>query len=137
MTQALIRKTFTEAIVAYAAAQSPALPVARENMAFTKPTTGNFLEVFLLPADTRSPNVAADTRRFLGSFQVNIWTRENAGTEASETIAEAISQLFPMVPNVYSPVIIEAPVSIKRPISDVSGWRITPLLISYRMEADN
>jgi hypothetical protein len=137
VTQALIRKTFTEAIVAYASAQSPALPVARENTDFKKPATGSFLEVFLLPADTRNPNVAGDRRRFIGDFQVNIWTRENTGAGPGETIAEAISQLFPVFPKTHSPVSVEAPASIKRPLMDISGWRITPVIISYRLESPN
>lgn len=138
MSQSIIRATLMQALSIYATAHSPILTIARENAPFTKPTDGStFLEAFIIPANTITPNVAADRRRFYGDFQINVWTKEGIGAGVGETIAEEISQLFPVYPKSYLPVSIEAPASIKRSISDVSGWRILPLLIPYRLEATN
>ena len=138
MSMTIIRSTLMTALAAYAAAHSPVLTIARENQAFTKPTNGaSFLEPFFISANTTTPVLDGSRRRFWGDFQINIWTKEGMGAGAGEVIAEEIYQLFPVVPKSYLPVSIEGPVQIKRSITDVAGWRVTPILIPYRMEADN
>lgn len=138
MTQAVIRKTFLEAIAAYAASHTPALLVARENVAFVKPTNGaTFLEVWIKPANTVTPNVSGDRRRFRGNCYINIWTKEGSGAGAAETIAEELYQLFPVYPKNYLPVSIESPVNTTQAIPDGTGWLVTPAIIEYRLEAPN
>ena len=125
-------------LAAYANSHDPVLLIARENQSFNKPSnSATFLEAFLIPANTTNPNVAADRRRFLGDFQVNVWVRENTGSDIAETIAEEISQLFQVYPKTMLPVSIESPPNIRKSVSDSSGYRVTPILISYRMEAEN
>jgi hypothetical protein len=138
MSQSIIRATFMQALSAYAAAHNPVLTIARENTSYTKPLDGStFLEAFVIPANTTTPNVAADRRRFLGDFQINVWVKDGSGAGVGEAIAEEISQLFPVYPKTYMPVSIESPASVKKAIKDVSGWLVTPILISYRLEASN
>lgn len=138
MSMTIIRSTFMTALAAYAAAHSPVLTIARENTPFTKPATGaTFLEAFFIPANTTLATLAGDRRRFWGDFQINIWTKEGFGAGAGEVIAEEIAQLFPAVPKNFLPVSVEGPANIKRSITDQAGWRVTPVLIPYRMEADN
>lgn len=138
MSQSIIRSAFMQALSAYAAAHSPVLTIARENASYTKPVGGStFLEAFIIPANTTTPNVAADRRRFLGDFQINVWVKDGAGAGIGEAIAEEISQLFPVYPKTYTPVSVESPANIKKAIKDVSGWWVTPILISYRLEASN
>ena len=134
----IIRATFMQALSTYAAAHNPVLTIAREGMSFTKPANNStFLEAFLVPANTVLPTLAGSRRRFWGDFQVNIWTKEGIGAGAGEAIAEEISKLFPTVPKNYLPVSVEGPANIRRSLTDTSGWRVTPLLIPYRMESEN
>lgn len=138
MSQAIIRSKFLTTISAYAAAKVPAITVSRENTAFTKPADGKtFLEVFIIPADTTLPNVDGARRRFMGNVQISIWTKENCGAGVAEAIAEELSQIFTVWPKNQLPVSIEAPPTMKRAIPDGTGWFLTPLLIQYRMEAEN
>lgn len=138
MTMSIIRSTFMTALSAYAAAHNPVLTISRENTAFVKPANNaTFLEAFLIPANTTLPTLAADTRRFWGDFQVNIWTKDGIGAGTGEVIAEEIAQLFPVVPKNYLPVSVEGPANIRRSLTDTSGWRVTPVLIPYRMESEN
>jgi hypothetical protein len=138
VSQSIIRAKLMTTLAAYAAAHSPVLTIARENTAFNKPTDGStFLEAMIFPANTIIPVVSGERRRFLGDFQVNIWTRQGVGAGTAETIAEEISQLFKVFPKELMPVSIEAPARIKKAVEDVSQWWVTPVLISYRMESEN
>ena len=138
MSMTIIRASLMTALATYAAAHNPPLTIARENTAFTKPTGGaTFLEPFFIPANTTTPVLDGSRRRFWGDFQINIWTKDGIGAGEGEKIAEEIYQLFPVVPKSYLPVSIEGPANIKRSITDVAGWRITPILIPYRMESEN
>jgi hypothetical protein len=138
VSQSIIRAKLMQTLAAYAAAHNPILTIARENTAFTKPTNGAaFLEAFLIPAKTITPNVAGDRRRFYGDLQVNVWTNQGVGAGVAETIAEEISQLFKVFPKDLLPVSIEAPASVKRPLQDVSNWWVLPILIPYRLESEN
>jgi hypothetical protein len=126
-----------QALAAYAEAHNPVLLIAREGQPFNKPAdNATFLEPFLIPADTRVATLDGSRRRFWGDFQINIWTEDSIGAGAAEVIAEEIAQLFPVFPKTFDPVSIEAPASVKRAIVE-NGWRITPVMISYRMESTN
>ena len=135
MSQTLIRSKLIKTVADYAAARVPAITVARENTAFTKPpNNGTFLEVILSPANTQNPNVASDTRRFYGDFLINVYVKENAGAGVAEAIAEELSQIFTVYPCQQLPVYITSHLDIKRSVSDPSGYRITPLMVSYRAD---
>lgn len=135
MSQVIIRSILVKAVSAYAAAKVPAIPLARENTSFLKPSNnGTFLEVILSPANTQNPNVASDTRRFYGDFLINVYVKENAGAGVAEAIAEELSQIFTVYPCQQLPVYITSHLDIKRSVSDPSGYRITPLVVSYRSD---
>lgn len=138
MSQSIIRAKLLTTLAAYCAAHNPVLPLSRENVPFTKPTNGaTWLEAEIIPANTINPDVSAHRRRFLGDFQISIWTKEGSGAGVAETIAEELQQVFKVFPKELMPVSIEAPVKIKLPLVDNSGWYILPVLISYRMESEN
>ena len=138
MSQVIIRASLMTALSSYAASCTPPLSIARENTAYNKPADGTtFLEAFLLPANTTVPTVAADRRRFMGTFQVNIWTREGTGAGPSEAIAEALCQVFTVFPKNQMPVSIEAPGSVKNTFTDISGYFVTPVMFQYRFESPN
>jgi hypothetical protein len=133
MTTQVVRDFFENTLKAWAAAQSPAIPISYENVAFTKPTSGSFLECFLLPAATLNPSVRGNRKREVGIFQVNIWTKQGVGSKAGMTIAQAIVDLFPIVPK--GTVSIEQHPSIEKSLQDTSGWFITPITCMYRYES--
>ena len=61
MSDAIIRAAIESRLTAWAKAQSPAIPIAYENMGY-KPTTGQrFLRGTLMPAGTLNPSLAAST----------------------------------------------------------------------------
>lgn len=135
MSQTLIRSKLIKTVSDYAAAKVPALTVARENTAFTKPANqATFLEVTLSPANTQNPNVASDTRRFYGDLMINVWVKEGSGAGVAEAIAEELSQIFTVFPCQQLPVYITSHLDIKRAVSDPSGYRVTALCVSYRAD---
>lgn len=135
MTQPVIRAKFMVALSAFAAAHSPVLTIAKEGMAFTKPTDGSsFLEAILLPANTVNRTTEATRKTYWGDFQVNVWTADDVGAGPGEAIAEEIAALFPVVPKSYLPVSVEQTPSIKKAVPSDDGWRIVPVCISYRAE---
>ena len=138
MSQAAIRAKFMLTLVAYANNHNPVLAIARENISFVKPNgSATFLEAFLIPAETRTAVLDGSRRRFWGDFQINVWAKEGSGAEIAETIAEEISQLFKVYPKDLLPLSIEGPPSIKKSLTDGTGYRVTPVLIPYRYESEN
>jgi hypothetical protein len=127
-----IRSFFEGALKTWADAQSPALSISFENTSFSKPSTGNFLECFLIPNETINPAVNGTRKREIGIFQVNVWTRQNSGSKDAMTIAQGIVDLFPLVPK--GAVSVEKTPSIEKSLLDNSGWYITPVTIEYRLE---
>ena len=119
----------------YAVAHSPVLTIAREGLPFTKPADyGTFLEAILIPATTNTVTVSGVRQRFLGTFQINVWVKDNAGPGEAETIAGELAALFTVVPKTLLPVSVETPLTAHRAILDGSGYRILPCDFSYRME---
>lgn len=136
MSLTVIRSTFTLALVAWANAQVPPIPIEREGQGFTKPTDGSpFLEMFIVPANTTNPSTEATRKRYRGDVMINVWCSDSKGAGQGEAIAEAIAGLFPVVPKNHPPVSVEQTPSVKRAITDIAGWRVIPISIPYRMEA--
>lgn len=129
----IVRAYFESALNTWAASQSPAIPISFENVPFTKPSSGNFLECFVLPATTVARTISGDKSREVGIFQVNIWIPSGEGSGAAQVLADSIAALFPLVPK-SGAVSIEKPPSIERAIEDASGWYVVPLVIHYRHE---
>lgn len=137
MSQAIIRAKFMTTLAAYAAAHNPVFTIAREGAPFTKPlNNATFLEAFLIPADTTLATLSASRRRFMGVFQINIWTKDSQGAGVGEAIAEELAQLFPVYPHTFDPVFVVSPPNISRALTE-DGWRIIPVVVSYRMESIN
>lgn len=66
-------------------------------------------------------------------MQINVWCPSGKGTKQSDDIAQAIMTAFPVVPKTGT-VSIESTPSAKQAIIDPSGYRITPVICSYRQE---
>lgn len=134
MGNSTIRAELETRLRTWADAQSPAIKIAFENMPFTKPTSGVFLETFLIPNITLNPTIDASRQRLMGIFQVNCWaSSDNKGMKAAESLAQSVIDLFPVVPKTGS-VSIERTPYASPSLLDNSGWRIVPVTIQYRLD---
>ena len=136
MSQVIIRSKITTALVAWAGSKSPAIQVARENQAFTKPAnSGTFVELVIVPANTFTSTLDGTGRRFLGEVIINIWVKDGIGAGLTETLAEELAQLFPRVPLNYLPLVIESWPTLKRSVIVDEGYRVSTVCFNYRFEA--
>ena len=137
-----VRSELTVRLSAFAAAYSnntvqpyvTKLAVSYENIPFVKPINNEpFLEMFIVPAHTKDVTVDGTRQRENGFMQVNIWSKAGVGTAQGEAIAYALRAAFPVLPK-QGTVSVEATPSIKPAILDGAGYRIIPVIISYRQE---
>jgi hypothetical protein len=131
MTQRTIRLEVEAKVKAWAAAQSPAIPIVYENVAFTKPDS-TFIELYIIPATTVNQTVSAARKTLTGLIQFNIYTKEGVGTKKSEDLAQALIDLFPVVPKTGT-VSIEQTGSIMNTLYEAQ-WLVTPVRFRYRQE---
>lgn len=94
MSRALIRQAFEVVLGTWAAARTPALPVAWENVAFDPEPVGMYLRGFLLPADTTARDLQRKNRRFIGIYQITIVAPLNAGPGDAEAVVAELEALF-------------------------------------------
>lgn len=132
MSNSIVRQALESRLAAYA--QANGIPVAYENDDFTKPTSGIWLECFLIPNLTLNRETTASHTRLLGLFQVNVWGRKGEGSADTEAAADAVAALFPVVPKT-GVISIEKPPHVGRALLDDSGWTARPVLMSYRYDA--
>ena len=129
-----VRSELTERVKTLATMLS--IQVAYEGNSFTKPAnSAAFLEMFIIPANTMDVTVDGRRQRETGYMQINVWSKQGVGTMQGETIANTIKSAFPLVPKTGT-VSIEATPTIKQGILDNSGYRIIPVVIPYRHEAE-
>lgn len=94
MSKRQIRTAFESRLNAWANSQSPAIPIAWENISFTpaKP----YLRAFLVPASTDSIDLEGKHRMYTGIFQVNIVGEPGKGPPQVDKIAEDLDKEFPL-----------------------------------------
>jgi hypothetical protein len=127
-----VRSEIESRINTWAKAQVPPIPVSFENVSFTKPTSGPYLEVFLLGETRLNRNVAADGIRSYGIFQINCYAPTNKGMGEVEALCNNMVALFPVLPKTGT-VSIEAPLSWSG--SDIiDGYVCVPVRGNYRVE---
>lgn len=134
MSISIVRAALESRLATWAAAQSPPLPIAFQNVAFTKPDSTPYLECFLIPNSPMNNAVSGTRVSLYGLFQVNVWTPGGTGMGAPEQLAGAIVKLFPIIPK-FGDVSVEQTPSVNAQKPDASGWGITPVLIKYRYES--
>ena len=135
MSNQIIAAALEARLKAWAAAQVPPVPVAYENVAFTKPVDGSpWLEAFLIPNLTMNNEVSGGRKTHLGFFQVNCWVHKGSGMGRGRSLSQSIINLFPMLPKVGA-ISIEATPSASQPLDGDSNWVIVPVLIKYRYES--
>lgn len=133
MSNSIVRAELETRLKAWASAQTPAIPVAFENVPFTKPTASPYLEAYLLPNVTLSKTVDAKRKTYMGLFQINCWAPSGQGMGQVEKLAQSIINLYPMLPKTGN-VSVESNPSADTPIP-ADGWVIVPVIIKYRMES--
>lgn len=112
MSDALIRSAFESRLAAWAAAQTPAIPIAYQNKPFDPPV-GVYLRSFILPAGTISLTLDRKHRQYKGVFQVSIVAPLATGPGAAEAVATALDALFP----------IDAPLAV----GSILVWLLSPM----------
>lgn len=123
----IIRAAFERTLADWAAAQTPAIPVAFENVAFKPPATGPYLRCFLLPADTVDNTMAGQLSEYRGLFQVNVVCPAGTGPTAAEALTAAIAALYPARGRLsYSgkAVLIATPMRERPAMQDTSTYTI-------------
>lgn len=95
MSDALVRAAFETRIAAWAAAQSPPIPVAYENVTFTPPA-GRYLRCWLLPVPTQAETFDGLGRLRRGIFQVDLCLPMGAGSGAAQALLSSLDAAFPL-----------------------------------------
>ena len=131
MKTSFIRRQLESHLNAWVSQQAVKPPVAWQNVAFTPPTAGVWLEVALIPADTVSGSL--DTGEWKGLFRVNVYGQVGKGSNEVEAVAEAIARHFPAGADL-SGVNVPRPPSVGRGDSD-EGLFMVPISIRYRLNA--
>jgi hypothetical protein len=134
MSNAIIRTAFESRLATWAAAQSPALPIAYENRAFIPPANGRYLRAYLLPARTGQDFLDGSQRSYEGVFQVSIVQPLSAGTASAANIALALDTLYPTsFLEGSTRVYITSPMSIAPSIIEDNAY-VLPVSCFYRVE---
>lgn len=130
-----IRYLLESRLKTWADAQSPAIPVAWQNVPFTPPAT-RYLRAWLLPAETGSETLDGAHRRYVGVFQVSVVVPQGTGPGAAEAIAEAIAALYPMnqlLSMTGLDVYIVGPMSVAQGLHSDDRY-IVPVTCRYRAD---
>lgn len=135
MSDALIRAAFETRLAAWAAAQSPAIPVAYENVTFTPPA-GRYVRCFLMPAPTECETFNGEHRRRMGIFQVSLCMPIGTGPAAAATLAASLDAAFPIaLPMTQGgiKIFILSPMAIAPAIQESDRY-VVPVSCSYRAD---
>jgi hypothetical protein len=132
MSNKIIRAALETKLKAWADSQTPKVPIAFENVSFTKPT-GPFVECFLIPNESYNPEMSQTRTTMYGLFQVNCWAPQGTGMGGVETLANGVISAFPPMPKT-GPVFIEGKPYSRSPLPE-EGWVIVPVLVKYRFES--
>lgn len=96
MSHKIIRSLLESRLKAWAAARTPALRIAYQNVPFTPNSGETYLRAFLLPAGTDSNDLAGAHRLYTGAFQITIVTPTGNGPSGAEAIADELAALYPL-----------------------------------------
>lgn len=127
-----IRAAIESRLAAWVALQSPAIPVAWQNLAFTPPTVtatnSTYIRPFLMPAG-RSGMSLCDVEE-AGVYQVSIYSKANVGPGAAEALAQSLCAYF--APSQYTGFRVQIPPYFAQGTNTDDGRYFTPVSIFYR-----
>lgn len=136
MSQPRIREALESRLNTWAAAQSPAVPVAWQNKDYT-PTIGvRYVRAYLLSGDAQNPIFGAQHRRLVGLMQVDVVAPTGTGMAASEALAESLCAQFKRGTTLTQDgltVVMDASPSIGPTLIE-EGWVVLPVSIRYRAD---
>lgn len=135
MSDALVRAAFETRLQTWADAQSPAIPIAFENVAFTPPTT-RYIRAFMLPARTVSLTLEQTDRQRKGIYQVSLVLPSGDGVAAGTSLTAALDALFPTnVPMTQGSITVNltSPMSAATPIQEGDRW-VIPVSAYYQSD---
>lgn len=127
-----IRSEIESRLRAFASVQVPPIPIAVENRKFDKPTSGYYFEVTILDSTPMNANLAANSTRLWGKFQISCYGPLGEGMGAIEKLAQQVVELYPVIPKIGI-VSIEKPLSAGQGII-VDNFVCVPITGSYRAE---
>lgn len=136
MSQKACKAAIESRLATWAAARSPALRIAWENVTFTPANGETYLRAFLLPADTASQDLAGTHRAFRGVYQVNVSVPLAVGAGAALGIVAELDALFPVNLRITSAGVttqITGPASAGPADQDASHYTV-PVSITYRAD---
>lgn len=136
MSTKLCRQAIESRLSAWAAARTPALPIAWQNVRYAPTTGASYLRAFLLPATTGSEDLSGDHRRYLGVYQVNVCVPIETGPEAAEAIVGEIAAQFPVNLRITASTVtvqVITPVS-EGPADQDATHFIVPASFTYRAD---
>ncbi|NWD57278.1 DUF4128 domain-containing protein [Pseudomonas veronii] len=96
MSHKIIRSMLEARLKDWAAARTPVLRIAYQNVTFTPNNGETYLRAFLMPAGTDSNDLAGAHRLYTGVFQITIVTPVGNGPSGAETIADELAALYPL-----------------------------------------
>lgn len=127
-----VRSEIEAKLAQFAASQTPPLPLAYEGVEFTKPDTGEWLEIYFLDPYTQNRSVAADQHTVTGMFQVDCCGELGVGMGRVEALAREVVALFPIIPKVGIVSIEKTPNAGRGRIREDHVF--APVTVSYRAE---
>lgn len=95
MSDKIIRQLLESRLATWAAARSPALRIAYQDVAFTPNSNETYLRCFVLPGDTGSEDLQGVHEEFVGIWQVTIVKPAGGGLGSALTIENELRALFP------------------------------------------
>jgi hypothetical protein len=135
MSQARVRAALETALDTWADAQTPAISIAWQNVAFT-PTAARYLRCTILPAEMVSQDLTGAHRRYLGIMQVDICMPKHTGPAATEALIASLDSTFAPATRFTASgltVTILNPVSPSPSYQDETHY-VTPVSIPYRAD---
>ncbi len=131
-----IRQALETALNTWASAQTPVMPVAWQNKAYTPTLGARYVQANILPAETGNPSLGDAHKRFIGIFQVLIYAPDNKGAGDAETLAESLFTTFArgtsFTASTVTVRVLDSP-SVLPSFND-SGWYVLPVSIRYQSD---
>lgn len=94
MSHEKIRLIFDSIVVNWAKTNN--IQVAFQNVKFTHSEGETYLQIYLLPASTRSNDLAGDLYSYIGVYQINIVVQAGKGIATARKIIDELIKLFPI-----------------------------------------
>lgn len=128
-----IRSELELKLSTWAYSQVPPIPVAWEGVPFIPPTTGSYVQPFLLANVVKNITVDGKRVRTRGNFQINVWVKDGTGSKAIEDLSDAVAGLYTVLPKTGT-VSIEQQPQTSASFTSVD-WRVIYVTVNYRQES--